>query len=115
MRALSRVLVVEDEALIGIDMGDMLAAFGAQEVVLCANCDEAERAILTQNFALAVLDVELGGESCERLVPLLEYRKVPFIIATGFMRKSLPAALQNRPYVTKPVSSEDLAAAIRVA
>lgn len=115
MRLLSKVLVVEDEALIGIDIGDMLAAIGAQEVVLCANCEEAERAILTQNFALAVLDVELGGESCERLVPLLEYRKVPFIITTGFMQKSLPAALQNRPYVTKPVSSEDLAAAIRVA
>ena len=115
MRALSRVLVVEDEALIGIDMGDMLAAIGAREVVLCANCGEAERAILTDHFALAVLDVQLGSESCERLVPLLEYRKIPFIITTGFMRKSLPAALQSRPYVTKPVNSEDLAAAIEVA
>jgi DNA-binding NtrC family response regulator len=115
MRALTRVLVVEDEALIGIDLGDMLASIGARDVTLCANCDEAERAIFTEDFALAVLDVELGGESCERLVPLLEYRKVPFIITTGFMRKSLPAALQNRPYVTKPVNSEDLAAAIAAA
>lgn len=115
MRALTRVLVVEDEALIGIDMGDMLAAVGAQEIVLCANCDEAERAILKDDLALAVLDVELGGESCERLVPLLEYRKIPFIVTTGFMRKSLPATLQDRPYVTKPVNSEDLVAAIMAA
>ena len=89
MRALTRVLVVEDEALIGIDLGDMLASIGARDVTLCANCDEAERAIFTEDFALAVLDVELGGESCERLVPCSNIEK---------SRSSLQRALCGNPF-----------------
>lgn len=113
MPRLSNVLVVEDEALIAFAMSDMLMGMGAQRVSISTHCDEAEHSLYQEDFDVALLDVDLGKESCERLVPVLEYRHVPFIVTTGFLRKSLPDSLQNRPYLMKPIDENALSLALQ--
>jgi len=57
-----RVLVVEDEMLILIMIEDMLADLGCAAVTSAATVNQAIALIESQNFDVAMLDMNLNGE-----------------------------------------------------
>ena len=58
-----RVLVVEDDALLAMDLEATLAEVGAVSVGLCQTLDAAIARAEADDFAVAVLDFELGSET----------------------------------------------------
>ena len=54
----------------------------------------------------AVLDVQLGDGPVCTLVPELAARGVPVLLATGYGRDMLPAALIGLPHLVKPFGRE---------
>ena len=79
-----RVLVIEDEYLIALEVQRILEEAGAREVVLVARAAEALTALgAAEPFDMAVLDVRLGDESGEPVARTLEERGIPFVIVTG--------------------------------
>ena len=107
-----RVLVVEDELLLGILIEGMLTELGHEVVTIAPRLSTALAAVESETFDLAVLDVRLYGESVHPVADILVGMGVPFIFATGYGRDGLPEPYRNRPVLQKPFSKDDLRRAI---
>ena len=102
-----RILVVEDEFLIGAMLTDILV--GAGSTVVGPARTAAEGVALAASEALdgAVVDVNLRGENSERVWAELMRRNVPFILATGY-GDSLHSGCTAAMIVAKPFTEERL-------
>ena len=112
-RDVKRVLVVEDELLLGILIEGMLTELGHEVVTIAPRLSTALAAVESETFDLAVLDVRLYGESVTPVAEALVAKAIPFVFATGYGRDGVPAPYRNRPVLQKPFSTADLERAIR--
>jgi CheY-like chemotaxis protein len=103
-----RVLVVEDEVLIGMLLEDMLSDLGYELAATAARVDEASAIARDGQFDAAILDVNLNGEEVYPVAEILAARGIPFVFATGYGERGLPPAHQNRPTLQKPFQQETL-------
>jgi CheY-like chemotaxis protein len=108
-----RIFVVEDEALVLINLEDILEALGCTVVAQAMNLADAER--LAGSVAqpdAAILDVNLGGAAVFPAAATLAARGVPILFATGYGRDGLPEVWQDRPVITKPYTQPEVAEAL---
>src|SRR6185312_13342619 len=103
-----RILVVEDEMLIGMMLEDTLTDLGYEVAAIVPRLKEALAAVERESFDLAVLDVHLHGESAFPVAEALIAKGVPFIFATGYGERGLPENYRNRPVLQKPFAKDDL-------
>jgi CheY-like chemotaxis protein len=111
-RDVKRVLVVEDELLLGILIEGMLIELGHEVVTIAPRLSTAQAAVESETFDLAILDVRLYGESVTPVAEALAAKAIPFIFATGYGRDGVPEPYRNRPVLQKPFSRDDLQRAI---
>ena len=78
-----RVLVVEDDPLLAMDLEATLVGAGAVVVDFCRTLDEAKLRADAGDFAVAVLDFGLGSETVSPVARRLINRGVPFVLYTG--------------------------------
>lgn len=97
------VLVVEDEALVGLDVRDLLGDYGAT-VLLARNVKDALPLADRPELAAAVLDINLGGEDCWAICRRLSERGVPFMFYTGYSSAAVLEKWSSAPVVNKPAS-----------
>lgn len=110
-----RILVIEDEPLVALDLVSMLEDFGSTVIGPFGTVDEAVGAIkgLTADFAF--LDGNLHGQPVDEVAAALTRSEIPFAFLTGYGRDSLPTAFAHIDIVSKPFSPEQiLASASRV-
>jgi CheY-like chemotaxis protein len=103
-----RILVVEDEMLIGMLLEDMLTDMGHEVAAVVPRLKDALAAVERESFDLAVLDVHLHGESAFPVADALIAQGVPFIFATGYGERGLPENYRGRPVLQKPFARDDL-------
>lgn len=108
-----RVLLVEDEVLVGMMMHDILVEKGLSVVGPCGSVADAVAALGIGDLSCAILDLNLGGETTYAIAKILTERAVPFAFVTGYGRESIDAAFQNVPILQKPVVREDLEGYLR--
>ena len=104
-----RVLVVEDEPLIAMDIEQALETAGAS-VVIAATLDEALRLTEQGGLSAAVLDLVLGASDGGALCARLRERAIPFVIYSG--RTDIPVGCEPGAFVSKPAHPEALLQAI---
>jgi CheY-like chemotaxis protein len=109
MLAGRRVLIVEDEMLILMGAEDMLLALGCELVNGASTVAEAIALIDAQRFDAALLDVNLGGSSSDRVADKLAERGVPFAFATGYSERDGLHQHRDRPVLKKPFRHDELA------
>jgi CheY-like chemotaxis protein len=107
-----RVLVVEDESLIALELCDTLTALG-WVVVGPANSVAEAIGLLEVNSPVdvAVLDVNLGGVPVYPLAERLQAQGVPFVFCTGYEQLGGGAGddrYRDYPVVRKPVNVPQL-------
>jgi DNA-binding NtrC family response regulator len=114
MSAGARVLLVEDEALIALDVQDMLAQ-AAYAVAGPAPSVAAALAIIEkEQIDAALLDVSLTDGVAWPVADALAARGAPFALLTGFgALVEAPERHAAVPVVQKPVNPEKLVEAIR--
>jgi CheY-like chemotaxis protein len=95
------VLVVEDQPLVAIHIGDTLAKAGAS-VVSAVTLQEGLRLAEHPQLSAAVLDFRLGQQDCLPLCIRLSERHIPFVIHTGYAE--VPAACRAGVIVPKPAT-----------
>lgn len=79
-----RVLVMEDEILIAMDVEQLCREYGAAEVLLVHALEEAgPEGPARGGFDAAILDVALAGRSTLGFAERLAGEGVPFVFATG--------------------------------
>ncbi len=110
---ISRALVAEDNFVLAVELQHELFDLGCPEAVIACRLDSAILA-LKVGVQFAVLDVELAGEPCTELAERLVASRIPFIYCSGYGREDFPE-LPKAPWVNKPASAGDLAAAISAA
>jgi len=102
-----RMLVVEDQMLIAIDLEEMLRERGAAEVAVTSSATEALTRLRTFTPDAAVLDVNLGSEMSIPVAEELTRRGIPFIFATGYGdRTIIPPQFAGVPTARKPYEAE---------
>ena len=109
-----RVLVVEDETLIAMELCSDLAALGWEIVGPASTIEEALR--LFDGAPLldaAVLDINLGGILVYPLAERLRSRNVPFVFCTGYEQLDSHESYQDYPIIRKPVNVGLLADELR--
>lgn len=104
---MKRVLLVEDEAMIGIMMRELLSEYGMFVVGPCCSLKEA-LAEASAEFDAAFLDLNLGGELVYPVAASLAERGIPFVFVTGYGRESIDQGFEQVPILQKPVTRENL-------
>ncbi len=109
----AKVLVVDDELLIALDVEDSVMRAGGETVGPYGTLSATLSAIESESFSVAVLDVRLGRETSEAAARRLKEKGIPFLFYTG---QSLPERMQdlasNTVVLMKPSPSRALVAAL---
>lgn len=110
-----RILLLEDEAFLAMDLALTLQADGYQVLGPCRSVEEAREAVARLHPDAAVLDINLGdGADSFEFTKILDDADVPFLFVSGYSAATvpLPAAIADRPRLSKPVDNAALIAAI---
>jgi two-component system sensor kinase FixL len=115
-----RILVVEDDALVALNLREQLAALGYLVVGHARSGDEALRLIGETTPDLVLMDVNIDGEidGIETASRIPAGQDLPVIFLTGRSEEAiLQRARGARPYgfLTKPYSERELHATIQMA
>jgi PAS domain S-box-containing protein len=103
-----RVLLVEDEALVGIMIRECLTEFGFRIVGPVCTVSEAVAVAEDGQFDAAILDINLGDSSVYRVAEILAARDVPFIFITGYDSDSVDSRFNQVPVLQKPIERQML-------
>jgi DNA-binding response OmpR family regulator len=103
------VLILEDEALIGLDLQDRLQDEGYEVAGPFATCAAALSWLQAATPATAILDAALKDGSCREIALELTRREVPFLIYSGYHEdRQLLAEFRHVTWIEKPVPSSVL-------
>jgi PAS domain S-box-containing protein len=105
-----RILVVEDEALLSMDLEESLAAAGCHVVGPAATVETARKLITHEQCDAALLDVNLSGHPVDELAAALTKHAVPFAFLTGYGREALPRGFGEAKMLGKPFSQHEVLA-----
>lgn len=95
-------MLVEDEFLLAIMLEQDVTSAGARVVGPFGHLDAARSAANDEQFDIAVLDVNLGGEMVYPLADDLAAMGRPFVFLTGYSVAQLPERFRGRPHLPKP-------------
>ena len=108
-----RILLVEDDPLICLDLEASLAELGA-DVKAASDIASALHIVATSELDFAVLDFELGMETSEPIARAAEARNVPFLYLSGYSeRDGHFAPWPGIEVLVKPISAVIIARRIR--
>jgi PAS domain S-box-containing protein len=107
-----RLIVIEDEPLVALDIVAALKDAGAEVFGPVGNA--ADALLMIEETALdgALLDGNLRGKPVGDIAAALVRRKVPFLFVTGYGRDALPEGFGNVGILSKPFSREHMLEAV---
>lgn len=103
-----RVLIVEDEVLIGMMLEEFLLDLNFQPVGPIEQLEDALAAVTARQFDIALLDVNLGVEVSYPVADALAERGIPFAFMSGSTSDSFPERYGEHLNLTKPYKLDDV-------
>jgi DNA-binding response OmpR family regulator len=98
------VLVLEDEALIALDLQDELQASGCRVGGPFSTCADALAWLQLETPDVAILDTVVKDGPCRDIALALDGREVPFLIYSGHRQdKALLPEFHHVRWIEKPV------------
>ncbi len=104
----TRVMVVEDEALVAMVESDALIELGYEVAGPFSRPPEALAAVKEGGLAAAILDINLAGALVYPVADELAARGIPFVFVTGYGTESIDRRFANVPVLQKPIDREAL-------
>jgi PAS domain S-box-containing protein len=108
-----RILVVEDEALVAIEIANVLSKASFEIIGPARNVAMALSLLKRLGCDAAVLDVNLGHETSEAVAAELGADGIPFVTLSGYSREEHPLVFAHAPALTKPLRPEFLITELR--
>lgn len=114
-----KILIVEDEALVGIGLRDQLSRLGHEVIAQAASAAEGLQMFRDLAPEVLLLDVHLdGGDGIELARQCQKIRRVPMVVISAYtdpelIRRAAEAGVFG--YLMKPVEQGQLAAQLEVA
>lgn len=109
---LGRILLVEDETMIAMELTAALQKAGHDVVGPARSVSGALTLLEGGSCDAAVLDINLGKETSAPIAEFLQRRQIPFVAVTGYNRSQLPEVMEQAPLLTKPLRIEALLATL---
>ena len=108
-----RVMVIEDDPIIGLDLQDQLESLGARVIGPVSRMSDAlERIAAEEPIDCATLDVSLADDLVFPVADELRKRGIPFVFVTSYSRLVLPPKFREIPCCVKPFDGRHVAAAL---
>ena len=108
-----KILLVEDNYLVAMQMAAMLRDLGCEVVGPVATVNEAVDLAADEQLFGAILDVNLKDGNCSPVARALKSRSTPYVFVTGYASPELPLSVrQDVRRLHKPVDPVSLARAI---
>jgi DNA-binding response OmpR family regulator len=108
-----RILIVEDDPLIGFDLAVELEAHGFAIVGVAPTVAKALTLFQDYGCDVAILDVNLGRETSAPIARKLAAAQVPFIAVTGYSIEQCPREFATVPLLSKPFQTARLVAELK--
>ena len=109
----ARILIVEDESILAMDLENRLTGEGCDVIALVSREAKALKLLELDRPDAVVLDLNLNGKLPTDLVDVLIARQIPFVIVTGYGKRQFDSpALQGAPRLDKPIKMEALVRAL---
>jgi DNA-binding response OmpR family regulator len=100
-----RVLIVEDDNILAMNLADELATEGATVIGPAGTVADAIDVIASSELDGAIVDINLGGKAAFPVADALADRRVPFVFATGYLIADyIPARHANVRRFEKPTA-----------
>jgi len=110
---MASVLILEDEILVALDLEMTLDEFGMEQVHVTHSADQALAVLDAFEVDLAIVDFNLGAQTSEPVLRLLEQRAIPFVVMTGYTHHThLGSGAEHWPLLSKPATPAALRAMI---
>jgi DNA-binding NtrC family response regulator len=109
---LGRILVIEESAVVALDLQRILREAGYRVVGPAPSVTDAERLIARGPIDCAVLDLDLKGDKAFALADHLDLCGIPIVFATGDPHRNLPEERAHRTFIAKPYVKEQVLEAV---
>ncbi|WP_340318212.1 response regulator [Rhizorhabdus argentea] len=104
MNTSPRILIVEDQPLIGLALCDALDEMGLTSIGPVQALSEALRVASNDEFDAALLDIWLHGVPAYAVGEILLHRRIPFIVTGGVTNPNEPEPFRHAQRLAKPFS-----------
>ncbi len=111
----SRVLIIEDEPIIALDLENLLTELGHKVVATAATRDEAVAKARAERPGLVLADINLGegGSGIDAVAEILESFDIPVIFVTAYPERLLTGERPEPTYlIAKPFLPETIQATV---
>lgn len=104
-----RILIVEDELLLAMDLEMLLEEHGCEVLEPVANVEHALHVLETERPDAVTLDMNLNGVSSAPVATALRKLDIPFVSVTGYTNSQvIDPAFKDAPLVKKPYDRAEL-------
>ena len=91
-------MVVEDEAMLSLNLETMLFDLGCVVVGTADKLDDALHMARTSDFDVALLDVNLRGKRVDPVAEAIRGRGTPIVFVTGYGKTAASGLVLEKPY-----------------
>jgi PAS domain S-box-containing protein len=114
-----RVIILEDEPLVAMDLESTLTAAGCDVVGSAATLDKAKLIVAQAQCDVAVVDmnfagINLAGQTVDELAAALAQKNIPLVLLTATGHDGIPARFPEAVVLNKPFSQDQLLAAMEI-
>ena len=106
------ILIVEDEALVAMDLEMMIKKIVPAAIVIEASV-AATKKVLHEALDFAFLDVDVTNGKTFEIAEILEGQHVPFVFISGSRQDQLPFELRSAPFIPKPFYPAQIESALQ--
>ena len=103
-----RILLIEDEPLVSMDMESSLTAAGCEVIGPAGTIEDAKLLVEDADYDAALVDANLAGYPVDELATALTQKNCPFAFVTGYGREALPSGFREAVMLGKPFSQDQL-------
>jgi CheY-like chemotaxis protein len=107
-----RILVVEDSPVVGPFTADILGDLGCTVVGPAPNMAAARRLVEDSVFDAALVDIHIRGERVFPICEMLDARRIPFVLTSGYADWQMPEKWEGRPRLQKPYTIDQVEKAL---
>lgn len=105
-----RILIVEDEYFVALEIKETLTNSGAAMVRLSGEVSDALRWLKGERFDAALVDINLHGEMAYGVADELVRLRIPFAFATGYTLSLIPPRFGHVRHLPKPLDHSRIVA-----
>lgn len=102
----ARILIVEDEPIIALNLEDVLIDAGFQIAGVVEKLGKALAIIENGACDAAIVDGNLAGVNTSPVTIALAARGLPFIVMSGYSREQIQDLFSGAPFLQKPCRPE---------